>query len=181
MRRDGRPQLSDVMHHVAGDGTIRVSTTASRAKVRNVPREPWVALHVNGETFFTYAVLEGDPTLSDVATRPGDVAGALVDLYRPLLRARRLVGRDGRGPAHPCPHGITHRHAPHADRLPGLQSGQTRQHDSAAEPPRLPTEPRHITARATAFDAELIRGLGPAWEVEHGGSASVRQVRCVPR
>jgi hypothetical protein len=43
MRRDGRPQLSNVVHLVGEDGLVRVSTTADRAKFHNLRRTPWAA------------------------------------------------------------------------------------------------------------------------------------------
>jgi PPOX class probable F420-dependent enzyme len=83
LRRDGRPQLSNVVHLVGEDGLARISTTADRAKTHNLRRTPWAALKVDGETFWSYAVLEGDVTLSDVATEPHDAAvEELVALYR---------------------------------------------------------------------------------------------------
>ena len=83
VRKDGRPQLSNVVHTVGADGLVRVSTTADRAKFHNLRRTPWAALKVDGETFWSYAVLEGDVTLSDVATEPGDAAvEELVEVYR---------------------------------------------------------------------------------------------------
>ncbi|KQY64329.1 MULTISPECIES: PPOX class F420-dependent oxidoreductase [unclassified Nocardioides] len=86
VRRDGRPQQSNVLHTVDDDGTIRISTTAGRAKFRNMEREPWVAVHVNGETFFSYAVIEGEAALSPVAESPDDaVVDELVDIYRALV------------------------------------------------------------------------------------------------
>lgn len=85
IRRDGRPQLSNVLHTVGDDGVIRISTTADRAKFKNLQREPWAALHVNGKNFFSYAVIEGDVTLSDVTSDPSDdAAEELVELYRSL-------------------------------------------------------------------------------------------------
>jgi PPOX class probable F420-dependent enzyme len=85
IRRDGRPQLSNVLHAVGDDGMIRISTTADRAKFKNLQREPWAALHVNGKNFFSYAVIEGDVTLSDVTSDPNDDASQeLVELYRSL-------------------------------------------------------------------------------------------------
>ena len=60
IRGDGRPQLSNVFHHVFDDGIIRISITADRAKYHNLLREPWAALHVTREDFFAYVVLEGD-------------------------------------------------------------------------------------------------------------------------
>jgi PPOX class probable F420-dependent enzyme len=86
LKRDGKPQLSNVLHQVTDDGVIRVSITADRAKYKNLLREPWGALHVTREDFFAYAVLEGDVTLSPVATSPDDPAvDDLVDLYRSLV------------------------------------------------------------------------------------------------
>ncbi|WP_067433133.1 PPOX class F420-dependent oxidoreductase [Nocardioides jensenii] len=86
IRRDGRPQLSNVLHAVGDHGTIRVSTTGNRAKFNNMAREPWVALHVNGDNFFSYAVIEGTAALSSIAQDPDDdVVDELVDLYRALV------------------------------------------------------------------------------------------------
>jgi PPOX class probable F420-dependent enzyme len=85
LRKDGRPQLSNVMHSVDEQGTVRISTTADRAKYANLRRQPWAALHVNGENFWSYAVLECDVELSAVAAEPGDdTVEELVALYRAL-------------------------------------------------------------------------------------------------
>jgi PPOX class probable F420-dependent enzyme len=85
LKRDGRPQLSNVLHAVGKDGLVRVSTTADRAKYANLRRTPWAALHVNGSDFWSYAVLEGDVELSEVAADPQDAAvEELVELYRAL-------------------------------------------------------------------------------------------------
>ncbi len=85
IRRDGKPQLSNVLHGVDGGGVVRVSTTADRAKYANLRRTPWAALHVNGPDFWSYAVLEGDVTLSEVAADPDDATvDELVALYREL-------------------------------------------------------------------------------------------------
>ena len=85
LRRDGHPQLSNVLAAVGPDGVVRISTTADRAKYANLRRTPWAAVHVNGETFWSYAVLEGDVTLSAVAADPHDATvDELVDVYRSL-------------------------------------------------------------------------------------------------
>ena len=85
IRRNGRPQLSNVMHHVFDDGLIRISITADRAKYRNLVREPWAALHVTRDDFFAYAVIEGDVELTPVASRPDDATvEELVEYYRAL-------------------------------------------------------------------------------------------------
>jgi PPOX class probable F420-dependent enzyme len=110
LRKDGRPQLSNVIHAVdeAPGSIVRVSTTADRAKYANLRRTPWAALHVNGESFWSYAVLECDVDLSAVAADPHDeTVEELVELYRVLsgehedwadyraamVRDRRLVVR----------------------------------------------------------------------------------------
>ena len=83
LKSDGKPQLSNVLHTVGEDGLIRVSVTDDRAKTRNLRREPWAALHLNVGTFWSYVVIEGDVTLSDVTTEPGDAASdELVEVYR---------------------------------------------------------------------------------------------------
>lgn len=104
LRRDGRPQLSNILHAVDDDGIIRISTTADRAKYANLRRTPWAALHVNGPDFWSYAVIEADVTLSEVAADPHDAAvDELVDLYRSLSGEhddwedyRAAMVRDGR-------------------------------------------------------------------------------------
>ena len=85
LKSDGKPQLSNVLHAVGDDGVVRVSTTADRAKYANLLRTPWAALHVNGPTFWGYAVLEGDVSLSDPAAAPDDAAAdELVEIYRAI-------------------------------------------------------------------------------------------------
>src|SRR3954452_3559782 len=85
VRSDGKPQLSNVLHAVDDEGVIRVSTTTDRAKYANLRRTPWAALHVLGKDFWSYAVLEGDVELSEVAADPHDAAAdELVAVYRAL-------------------------------------------------------------------------------------------------
>jgi PPOX class probable F420-dependent enzyme len=59
LRANGLPQLSNVVHAVGQDGVLRVSTTADRAKYRNLQRRPWAALKFDAGTFWSYAVIEG--------------------------------------------------------------------------------------------------------------------------
>jgi PPOX class probable F420-dependent enzyme len=85
IRNDGRPQLSNVLQHVDADGVIRSSTTADRAKYVNLTRRPWAAVKVDGPSFWSYAVLEGEVELSAVAAAEDDAAvDELVELYRNL-------------------------------------------------------------------------------------------------
>ena len=72
IKRDGHPQLSNVLHVIGDDGTIRVSITATRAKYHNLVRTPWAAMHVTSADFWQYAVLECDVELSAVAAAPDD-------------------------------------------------------------------------------------------------------------
>jgi PPOX class probable F420-dependent enzyme len=86
IRRNGRPQLSNVMHYVFDDGSIGISITADRAKYHNLLREPWAALHVTRDDFFAYVVLEGEAELAPVAARPDDpTVDELVSHYRAAM------------------------------------------------------------------------------------------------
>jgi PPOX class probable F420-dependent enzyme len=82
IKRDGRPQLSNVTY--VFDGTrIRVSLTDDRAKTKNLRRDPRASLYVDGPRGRSYVVLEGKADLSPVAADPRDeVVEDLVDYYR---------------------------------------------------------------------------------------------------
>jgi PPOX class probable F420-dependent enzyme len=82
IKRDGRPQLSNVTY--VFDGTrVRVSLTDGRAKTRNLRRDPRASLYVDGPRGRSYVVLEGKADLSPVAAEPDDaVVEDLVDYYR---------------------------------------------------------------------------------------------------
>lgn len=80
---DGRPQLSNIFFHVGDDGAISISVTDSRAKTANMRRDPRVSLHVASDDFWQYVVIEGDASLTPVATDPHDATvEALVEHYR---------------------------------------------------------------------------------------------------
>jgi PPOX class probable F420-dependent enzyme len=71
---DGRPHLSNVYYVVDADSRlIRISTTATRTKGRNLLRDPRAVIHVQGSDFFNFAVVEGDVSLS-IPMEPGDAA-----------------------------------------------------------------------------------------------------------
>ena len=74
LRRDGKPQQSNVLHYVRDDGVVVVSTTARTAKYGTLRRQPWAALKVDGTRFWSYAVLEAEVTFSEVAADPRDDA-----------------------------------------------------------------------------------------------------------
>lgn len=82
LKRDGRPQLSNVVYASDGD-TIRVSVTDDRAKTANLRRDPRASMHVTTDDFWSYVVAEGTATLSPAASSPDDATvEALVALYR---------------------------------------------------------------------------------------------------
>jgi PPOX class probable F420-dependent enzyme len=109
LRRDGRPQLSNVNYAFDPDrAVVRISTTDDRAKVRNLRRDPRASFHVSSPDFWRYAVIEGAAELSPVAGAPDDATvEELVGLYRAvqgehpdwadyraaMVRDRRLVVR----------------------------------------------------------------------------------------
>ena len=83
LKRDGRPQLSNISYYVGDDDVIRISVTDGRAKTANLRRDPRASLHVSRDDFYAYAVAEGTATLTPVAESPGDdTVDQLVDYYR---------------------------------------------------------------------------------------------------
>ena len=85
LKRDGRPQLSNITYHLGADDVFRISVTATRAKYRNMVRDPRISLHVARPDFWAYAVFEGDADLSPVAKDPhDDTVEELVTLYRAI-------------------------------------------------------------------------------------------------
>lgn len=83
LKRDGRPQLSNVAYVLGDDDVIRISVTADRAKTANLRRDPRASLHVTRDDFYAYAVVEGTASLLPVAEDPHDATvDALVAYYR---------------------------------------------------------------------------------------------------
>ena len=109
LKADGRPQLSNVNHAYDPDErVVRVSITDSRAKTRNMRRDPRVSYHVTSADRWAYTVVEGLADLTPVAGDPYDeTVEELVRLYRAvrgehpdwdeyravMVRDRRLVLR----------------------------------------------------------------------------------------
>ncbi len=85
IRRDGRPQLSNIVYAVDDAGVVRVSVTADRAKARNLQRDPRATLHVSRDDFWAYVVIDTTAEVTAVTADPGDAtADELVELYRSL-------------------------------------------------------------------------------------------------
>jgi PPOX class probable F420-dependent enzyme len=82
IKRDGRPQLSNVTYLYDGE-RIRVSLTDDRAKTKNLRRDPRASLYVNGPNGRSYVVLEGNAELTPVAAEEhDDTVEQLVAYYR---------------------------------------------------------------------------------------------------
>ncbi|MEY2419485.1 MAG: hypothetical protein QOG90_2165 [Actinomycetota bacterium] len=82
-RKDGRAQPSNIVHVVGDDGLIRISVTDTRAKTKNLRRDPRCELYVVGDNFWKYLVFDAECELSPVTTDPNDAtADELVDYYR---------------------------------------------------------------------------------------------------
>ena len=84
LKRDGRPQVSNVdFYYDPATQVVRFSTTADRAKVPNLRRDPRVSLHVTTPEAGAYAVVEGIAEVSPVAADPDDkTVDELVDVFR---------------------------------------------------------------------------------------------------
>ncbi|WP_256638575.1 PPOX class F420-dependent oxidoreductase [Streptomyces murinus] len=87
LRRDGRPQLSNVSHAYEPDERIiRISVTDDRAKTRNLRRDPRASYHVTSDDRWAYTVAEGMAELSPVAEDPHDeTVEELIRLYRAVI------------------------------------------------------------------------------------------------
>jgi PPOX class probable F420-dependent enzyme len=104
LRSGGRPQLSNILFVMDGEGTASISVTDTRAKTRNLRRDPRASLYVAGDSFWSYVVLEGEADLTPVAAAPDDeVVEALVAMYRTAQgehpdwnEYRRAMVEDGR-------------------------------------------------------------------------------------
>jgi PPOX class probable F420-dependent enzyme len=82
LKRDGRPQMSNVAYHYDA-GVIRVSVTDDRAKVKNLRRDPRASLHVASSDGWQWVVAEGIAELSPVAVNTDDeTVDELIALYR---------------------------------------------------------------------------------------------------
>ncbi len=86
IKRDGRPQLSNINYHLDVESRgARISLTDDRAKVKNLRRDARASLFVASADGWSYAVLEGEVALSAVAAAPDDAAAdELVEVYRAI-------------------------------------------------------------------------------------------------
>ncbi|NOX30694.1 MAG: PPOX class F420-dependent oxidoreductase [Actinobacteria bacterium] len=71
IRRDGRPQSSDITYAIDG-GDFLISVTESRAKTTNMRRDPRVVLHLSDPSAWSYLSFDGTVELSPVTTSSTD-------------------------------------------------------------------------------------------------------------
>lgn len=90
IRRDGRPQLSNVSYtYDVNSDLIRVSVTDGRAKTANLRRDPRATVMVQGADPWSFAVADVEATVLPVAAAVDDPSvDELVDIYR------RVSGKD---------------------------------------------------------------------------------------
>ncbi len=83
LRRDGRPQVSNIAYALGDDDIVRISVTGSRAKSKNLRRDHRATLYVPGDTFWQYLVLDGEADLTPEAAAPDDATvEELISVYR---------------------------------------------------------------------------------------------------
>jgi PPOX class probable F420-dependent enzyme len=83
IRREGRPQISNLIYAMDDRGVARISSTDDTAKVKNLRRDPRCSLYVPGDNFWEWVVIEATAELSAVAQALGDdVVEGLITLYR---------------------------------------------------------------------------------------------------
>ncbi|MFC7817119.1 PPOX class F420-dependent oxidoreductase [Streptomyces sp. NPDC057367] len=76
VKRSGHPHLTTMLYGWDPEARIvRFSTTADRVKLGHIRREPRVALHVQGDDVWSFAVAEGEAEVSEITTVPGDAVG----------------------------------------------------------------------------------------------------------
>jgi PPOX class probable F420-dependent enzyme len=105
IKRDGRPQLSDVSYLAGADRLIRFSTRTSLAKVHNLRRDPRISMKVTAPGGRGYAVAEGTAEFSAVSAEVDDATvEELIEVYRLIAGKehpdwddyRRAMVADGR-------------------------------------------------------------------------------------
>jgi PPOX class probable F420-dependent enzyme len=104
IKKDGRPQLSDV-NYTASPGLLRVSTRTDLAKVHNLRRDPRGSFRVAPPSGGGYAVAEVTAELSPTSAAVDDpTVEELIEIYRLIAGKehpdwddyRRAMVADGR-------------------------------------------------------------------------------------
>lgn len=86
LRSDGRPQTSDISYFVERNAFV-ISLTDSRAKTRNLRRDPRAVLHITEPQSWTYLSFDGTVALSPVASAIDDeTCDRLVQYYEAVAK-----------------------------------------------------------------------------------------------
>jgi len=81
IRKDGRPQSSDIVYSLR-DGVFEISLTDSRAKTKNLRRDNRAVLHITDRPSWSYLSFDGTVELTPVTTDVTDATSdALVAYY----------------------------------------------------------------------------------------------------
>ena len=76
VNRAGHPHLSTVAYAWdPAERVVRIGSTAGRAKVRQLARDPHASLYVSSDDHLAFAVAEGLAEVSPVSSVPGDETG----------------------------------------------------------------------------------------------------------
>ncbi|MER6570813.1 PPOX class F420-dependent oxidoreductase [Streptomyces sp. NPDC001093] len=88
VKRSGHPHLTTMLYAWDPQSrVVRLSTTADRAKAKQLRRDPRAALHVQGGDVWSFAVAEGSAEVSETTTVPGDAVGReLLAMLPPTAR-----------------------------------------------------------------------------------------------
>ncbi|MGW3959319.1 TIGR03618 family F420-dependent PPOX class oxidoreductase [Amycolatopsis sp. NPDC005003] len=86
VNRGGFPHVSTVAYAWDPDErVVRIGSTAGRAKVRQLARDPHASLYVSSDDRMAFAVAEGVAEVSPVSSVPGDETGrALLAMQAPF-------------------------------------------------------------------------------------------------
>ena len=71
LRKDGRPQSSDIAYTVIG-GKFCISATATRAKTINLLRDNRAVLHITSSETWSYISFDGIAEITQTAQQPED-------------------------------------------------------------------------------------------------------------
>ncbi|WP_411080278.1 PPOX class F420-dependent oxidoreductase [Streptomyces sp. cmx-18-6] len=84
LKRDGRPQLSNVIHtYYPDEQVIRVTVSEGLVKTRNLRRDPRASYHVTSDDRWAWTVVDGTAELTPPAAERDDATvEALITLYR---------------------------------------------------------------------------------------------------
>jgi PPOX class probable F420-dependent enzyme len=65
IRRNGRPQMSNISYLLDDDGLIKISVTETRAKTKNLRRDPRCTLSIQGDNWYQYICVDGTARIRD--------------------------------------------------------------------------------------------------------------------